>query len=138
MEMDMAVEWFNAKLGAPMVSIGPNGMTFTPAARALIGDPRYVKVGVNVATRKVCVQETDQGDDCAMEFAARKDKNGYVRLAQRDIARFILSKLESLTLEGTRKCVASWNRDMGILEVCLETPARPARQGRRGSQAREA
>ncbi len=134
----MTVEWFNAKLGAPMVSIGPNGMTFTPAARALIGDPRYVKVGVNVAARKVCVQETDESDDCAMEFSARKDKNGYVRLAQRDIARFILSKLESLTLDDTRKCVASWNKDAALLEISLDNPARPVRSRRRAAPAREA
>jgi hypothetical protein len=121
-ELDgMSVEWYNVRLGAPIVSFGLNGLTFTPAARALLGDPAYIKVGVDPEIKAVLVCKADIGDECALEFKNRIDKNGYARLSQRDIPRFALSKMAGLDLRVTLKCLARWDSSEKRLVIDLES-----------------
>ncbi len=129
----MAVEWFNVKLGAPIVSVGPHGITFTPAARALLGDPQHVRMGVSADSSKLCVETWQGGDDYSLEFASRVDKNGYARIHQRDIVRFLTSKLKGVDLSVTKRFVARLSEN-GALEVDLHSGA-PGRR-RSGPQQR--
>jgi len=133
----VSVEWYNARLGAPVVSVGLNGLTFTPAARALLDDPEFVKVGVDSEAKLVLVCKASPDDECAMAFKDRIDKNGYARLSQRDIPRFILSRFPSLDLKSTLKCLVRWNRSEQRLEIDLDSAKLlgPSRKSRRPAGA---
>jgi len=131
--------WFNAKLGMPMVSVGPSGLTFTPAARVALGDPTFVRIGVDPARKKLCVQPSEEADDHTIEFRSRVDRNGYVRLTQKDITRFIECRLPMPKLERASKYAAVWVEQKELLEVDLaETPTqrRRAQRPRGNAQAR--
>ncbi len=109
----MSVEWFNARAGVPIVSVGRNGLVFTPLSRTVMGDPQFVRIGVDALTKRLCVKATDGADEHALPFGKKVDKNGYVRLTRRDIARFIVSRVHGLDLARSRKCLASWNEQAG-------------------------
>ncbi len=135
----MSIQWFNARLGAPMVSLGSSGLTFTPAARALLGDPEYVRIGVDKDSKRLVVQATTADDECSLEFRRRINKAGYARLSQRDIARFVRTQITSPDLRNTHRYLATLSGDVGCLSVDLTRPEgeqqrRAQPKGRRGPE----
>lgn len=116
----MTVQWFNASLGAPVVSIGPNGLTFSAAARTLVGNPPFVKIGVDPEFKRVLVAPALEADDFVVKFEARASQNGYVRLTERDIPRFIKSQIPEFDLDHTYRYVGVWNDAQKALQIDLK------------------
>lgn len=126
------IEWYNARLGMPTVSVGPSGMTFTPSARMLLGDPEFVQIGVDSGSSRILVKPSPDNSDLCLPFRSHVDANGYVRLSQRDIARFLRSRLSSLDLSRARKFSAIWNTALSCLQVDPEAKNSTPRIGRHG------
>lgn len=120
----MAIEWFDPKLGTPSVSIAEYGLTFNKAAIDTMGSPSRVMLGFdkekNIVVVKALYNPTPEEMSKSFPFAER-ERNGYIRLTNKEFVRFILRYLPKIDLSKSVRCLAKWDEKQEYLIVDLST-----------------
>ena len=121
--MSVNFEWFNPKVGTPIVSLASYGITFSKSAVQLMGTPDYVMLGFNRTGRIVGVKICDKTEERKIPFA-EKMRNGYVRLNAKDFIRHIISSTgceHDFGKEVTRY-IGTWLQDEKLMLIDLNKP----------------
>lgn len=130
----MRVIWYQPSRGASIVTITEQGLSFNKAAAESLGMPQYVRLGFVPEERYVVVQPTDSPED-AFPFASRL-RAGSVKVNNRDFIRQLRSYVK-LDFSVTRRCLARWNADEGVLIVDLNESIDEKDAGERGSKGED-
>ncbi len=122
--MEANVQWFDPSLGTPVVSVSPTGLTFNRAAVALLGHPRYVEVGVEAKARAVVVRKAEEAEEAAppargLPFCRPNSESSFVRVASKDLLRFIAASVPDFPLGGAGKFLARFDPETASLVVDL-------------------
>ncbi len=123
--MGARFEWFNPSLGAPIVSVAEYGLTFNRAATEMLGKPDKIMLGFDKDNRLIAVKPLSKDDADAKSYGiafARKERDGYVRIASKDFIRFILRYCPELKLDKTVRCLARWDDTEGLMLVDVKNP----------------
>jgi hypothetical protein len=110
----MTIEWFDPKIGVPIITIAEYGVTFNKAAIEAMGNPERVKLGFDKQYKKMCIMPVEDEDERAFAFAD-KERDGYVRINNKDFVRFVLRYFPELTLDKSIRCVAIWDAEKRLL-----------------------
>jgi hypothetical protein len=99
----MGFEWFDPEIGMPMVSIADYGITFSKSAVKILDRPEYVALGFDKENKRVVVKEVGEDFKNKIPFID-KERNGYVRINNRDFVRFVMKYLPEVnfTSKATR------------------------------------
>lgn len=133
--MEASVQWFDPSLGMPVVSVSATGLTFNRAAVASLGHPRYVEVGVDARSRAVVVRKAEEAEGGAapargLPFCRPGRESSFVRVASKDLLRFIAAAVPDFPLGGAAKFVARFDPEAGSLVVDLRQPVTARRRGK--------
>lgn len=133
--MEANVQWFDPSLGTPVVSVAATGLTFNRAAVACLGRPRYVEVGVDAKARTVVVRKAEEDEGGAapargLPFCRPGGESPFVRVASKDLLRFIASAVPDFPLGGAAKFLARFEPETGALLVDLRQPVAAPRRGK--------
>jgi len=123
-------EWFSPVSGVPMVSIAEYGLTFNRAAVTKLGAPSRVMIGFDRKRRLLGIRPVDdsgEGVEQAFPFASRI-RDGYVRIASKDLVRYISTNCPELDFSRTLKFAGVWG-DSGMMVVDLRRPVGGGKNG---------
>lgn len=126
--MEASVQWFDPSLGTPVVSVSKTGLTFNRAAVALLGNPRYVEVGVDGKARVIVVREAEPEPGRSAEpsrgltFWRPDSDKPFVRVTSKDLVRFIEASVPDFSPAGATKYLARFEPQNGHLVVDLRQP----------------
>lgn len=132
---ESGVQWFDPSLGTPVVSTSATGLTFNRAAVSLLGHPRYVEVGVEPAARIVVVRRAEEGEGGAppargLPFCRPGVEAPFVRVASKELLRFIASGVPDFPLGAATKFLARFEPGTGTLRIDLRQPLAAPRRPR--------
>ncbi len=138
--MEANVQWFDPALGTPVVSVSATGLTFNRAAVALLGHPRYIEVGVDAKACAIVVRKADENEGGAapargLPFCRPDAGSPFVRVASKELLRFIASAVPDFPLGTAAKFLARFEPERGALLVDLRQPMAAPRRRKRGSAA---
>jgi hypothetical protein len=118
-------QWFNPKVGTPIVSVADYGITFNKAASEEMRNPKRIQLGFNAKTKQIGVKAlhevNDETENVSFAFANR-ERNGYIRINSRDFIRFISRHLPELRFDKAVRCLAWWDDEQNVLIVDLNNP----------------
>jgi len=120
--MEFNVEWYSPNIGTPIVSIAEYGIVFNRASIISLGSPYAIKVGFDREKKYIIVvgvSESEFSDD-AFEFV-NKEKNGFIRINNKDFIRFVLRYCPNLKLDKAKRLLSRMEGD--YLVVDLNSPA---------------
>lgn len=118
-------DFFDPRVGPLVVSVAEYGLTFSKAAIEVMGRPEYIKLGFDKKNLVVGVKPADEQDEKRISFI-EKEKNGYVRLNNKEFIRFLM---RYFSRDGQQKIggkatryLTYWDEDNSVLVVDLKTP----------------
>lgn len=114
--------WTTPSAGAPIVSIASYGISFNSMVIEILGRPARVLLGFDEKELAIGVKPINEGgeDPRTYKFADR-ERQGTVRIGNRDFLRYVSSKT-GIDLKKTTKFLANWDDEDQILIVDLKTP----------------
>jgi hypothetical protein len=114
----MGFEWFDPEIGMPMVSIADYGITFSKSAVKILGRPEYVALGFDRENKRIVVKEVDEDYKNKIPFID-KERNGYVRINNRDFVRFVMKFLPEVNFssKATRFLTYYDEEEMLVIEM---------------------
>lgn len=142
--MESVIQWFDPSLGTPVVTVSKTGLTFNPAAVALLDSPAFVEVGVDPKAKALVVRPVQRqpageddtapssGTERALPFRRPASGKPRVRVTSRDLIRFIEASIPDFTVSGTERYLARFESDAGYLVVDLKQPLRRRRRRKTG------
>lgn len=113
-------EWYNRKVGVPIVSVASYGLTFNSGAAEAMGRPAYIKLGFdrnNLVIGVMPVHDIRENDQLCFPFTDRK---GYVRINNKDFIRHISTLLPNGIPNAAKRVYAHWCQEQGVLIVDLK------------------
>ncbi len=122
--MDFKIEWYSPSLGTPIVSLAEYGITFNKAAIAALNNASYIRIGFDRVRKLIVVQglmesENQSGQDL-IPFIER-ERNGFIRINNRDFVRFILRYCPEIKLDKAKRFLGRVEGEFFVVD--LNTPA---------------
>ncbi|WP_341302383.1 hypothetical protein MHB44_08515 [Lysinibacillus sp. FSL H8-0500] len=120
--MEFNIEWYSPNLGTPIVSIAEYGIVFNKASIATLGSPHSIKIGFDREKKYIVVigvTEEESTED-TIEFIG-KEKNGFIRINNKDFVRFILRYCPEIKLDKAKRFLS--RKEGEFLVVDLNSPA---------------
>ncbi|MCI1859852.1 MAG: hypothetical protein LKI80_17165 [Sporolactobacillus sp.] len=120
--MDIKVEWYSPNVGTPIVTLAEYGIVFNKAAIISLNSPYAIKLGFDKENKYIVVagvSEEEFSED-AIAFMS-KEKNGYIRINNKDFIRFVLRYCPEIKLDKARRFLSIKEDD--FLVVDLNSPA---------------
>jgi hypothetical protein len=117
--------FFDPQIGPLVVSIAEYGLTFSRAAIEAMGRPKFVKLGFDKKNLAIGIQPVNEDDDKRISFI-EKEKNGYIRLNNKEFIRFIMRCLagDEQKKLGSKaiRYLTYWDEELSMLIVDLKKP----------------
>lgn len=91
----------------------------------MLGKPDKIMLRFDKDNRLIAVKPLSKDDAGAKSYGiafARKERDGYVRIASKDFIRFILRYCPELKLDKTVRCLARWDDTEGLMLVDVKNP----------------
>lgn len=123
MSFNFNFEWFDKRVGAPVVSIAKYGLLFSRGAVLKMGNPEYVMLGFDKSDMLIGIKVCDVNEEMKTEFAS-KERNGYVRINNKQFIKYIESSLdEDKKFDKTAiQYMGKWYDDQKLLVIDLKKP----------------
>lgn len=120
--MEFNVEWFSPNLGTPIVSLAEYGIVFNKASIVAIGSPHSIKLGFDRENKYIVVVGVTESEatDESIIFGS-KERNGYIRINNKDFVRFVLRYCPEIKLEKAKRFLS--RKEGEFLIVDLNSPA---------------
>lgn len=112
--------WYNPKLGLPEITIGSFGLGFNHAAVKILRKPIQIKIGIMDDGKTMIVYPLKKEDNEGISFI-QKEKQGYVRINNKSLIKFISSRSGN-DFSRTTKYEGRWIKDKDWLEINLDKP----------------
>lgn len=116
-------EWFDKKVGAPMISVAKYGLTFNKGAVIKMNRPEYVMLGFDKTNLTIGIKVCDETEEMKMEFASR-ERQGYVRINSKQFVKYIESSTDD-ELKFDNKAIqfiGKWIEEDKLMVVDLRKP----------------
>ncbi|WP_419954758.1 hypothetical protein ACN6MT_03085 [Neobacillus niacini] len=120
--MEFNVEWYQPTLGTPIVSLAEYGVVFNKAAIYALNNSHSIRIGFDRERRCIIVQGvsiTEATDDTIL--FAEKERNGFIRINNKDFIRFILRYCPEIKLEKAKRFLSRLEGQYLIVD--LNAPA---------------
>ncbi|MGI6684900.1 MAG: hypothetical protein ACOX47_05355 [Bacillota bacterium] len=118
--MEYNFMWSTPTSGAPIVSFASYGITFNSSVIEILNRPEKIMVGFDAKNKVVGIKPTDSSNIKGFPFAER-ERNGYVRIGNKDFIKYISAKLQ-IDFQKAVRFVAEWDEENKILIVDLSKP----------------
>jgi len=117
----MKVIWYESEERSINVSIANYGLTFSADAIKAMGNPDYIKMGLDIEAKKIIVKICDADDVNGIEFK-NKNKRNYVRIANKGFIKFLKKTMkdENIIDEKSSTHKAEWNATEKIMYISLD------------------
>lgn len=120
--MEFNIEWYSPNLGTPIVSLAEYGVVFNKAAIVSLGSPHSIKLGFDKENKYIIVvgvTEEESTEDTIVFNS--KEKNGFIRINNKDFIRFVLRYCPEIKLDKAKRFLSIKEGD--FLVVDLKSPA---------------
>lgn len=121
--MNFNFEWFDKKVGAPIVTIAKYGLAFNKGAVLKMNRAKYVMLGFDKENQLIGIKACDEPSDYAIEFSAR-ERQGYVRINNKQFIKYVANAIEDDNrFEGKSiQYFGKWEDDSQTMIVDLNKP----------------
>lgn len=118
----MELEWFDPQIGTPTVSIADYGLTFSRSAVEILSRPTYIALGFDKQNKRIVVKEVPEDHKGKIPFI-EKERNGYVRINNKDFVRFIMRYLPTISFTSKAiRYLSYYDQEKELLIVDLQRP----------------
>lgn len=118
----MAIEWFNSRVGNPVITVANYGITFSAMTLELLGRPDYIVIGYNDEQNRIIFKKCDKMEVKRIKFISR-EKNGNVRISNKNITGFIKGNMpSSLRAYKSLTYHAKWDEMNNYMYIELDSP----------------
>lgn len=120
--MDFNVEWYSPNLGTPIVSLAEYGIVFNKATIVSLGTPHSIKIGFDREKKYIIVVGVTESESTEDAFVFKsKEKNGFIRINNKDFIRFVLRYCPEIKLDKAKRFLS--RMEDNFLVVDLNSPA---------------
>lgn len=121
--MSFNFEWFDKKVGAPIVSVARYGLTFNKGAVLKMNKPEFVVLGFDKINQLIGIQVCNEDNDMKMEFSSR-ERQGYVRINNKQFVKYVASALDDENKFDAKSIqyIGKWHEELKLMVIDLKKP----------------